>query len=108
MEDKIQPYRQSMVTATGILLGFILNFSSVWTSKAFSNNRIKEIVIAISLCICIPLLITVLYRILRYNVPAEKAERFYNKTLLIFISALSAVFLAILITLIESAIKNSQ
>ena len=30
MEDKIQTFRQPMVTATGIILGFVLNFVASW------------------------------------------------------------------------------
>lgn len=30
MDDRLQPYRQPMVTATGIILGFVLNFASSW------------------------------------------------------------------------------
>ena len=33
MEDKIQAFRQPLVTATGILLGFILNFMSSWVKS---------------------------------------------------------------------------
>ena len=30
MEDKLQTFRQPMVTATGIILGFVLNFVASW------------------------------------------------------------------------------
>jgi hypothetical protein len=30
MDDKIQAFRQPMVTATGIILGFMLNFAASW------------------------------------------------------------------------------
>jgi hypothetical protein len=45
MEDKIQAFRQPLVTATGIILGFILNFASSFVktdsgiSDAMANGQ---------------------------------------------------------------------
>jgi heme/copper-type cytochrome/quinol oxidase subunit 2 len=102
MEDKIQHYRQPMVTATGIVLGFILNFASQWATNAFTNYRFKEFVIGISLCICIPVLLAVLYRVLNMHYPREKAASYYQHTLVLFITGIGIPFLAIIIVMIES------
>lgn len=33
MEDKLQSYRQPMVTGTGITLGLVLNFEAGWVKQ---------------------------------------------------------------------------
>ena len=106
MEDKIQAYRQPMVTATGILLGFTLNFASSWATNAFETNELKEIVIGIGLFICLTSLLIVLYRILNMNYPREKAAAYYKKTLQLFITGIGTAFLAIIIVLIKSFVTH--
>jgi hypothetical protein len=102
MPDKIQSYRQPMVTAAGIYLGFVLNFASAWTTKAFTRERNTDIVIAFGLIASIILLLIVLYRILNMNYPAEKAVPYYQRTLICLVSGIGVSFLAIIIVLIES------
>ena len=49
MEDKLQAFRQPIVTATGILLGFILNFAANWVKSdsampdwlAYHSHQVK-------------------------------------------------------------------
>lgn len=104
MDDKIQNYRQPLVTAASILLGFVLNFANTWVSKAFATGRVKELVMATALCCCSISLLVVLYRILNMDYPRDKAHTYYKKTLFIFISGLSIVFVSIVIVMIESYI----
>jgi hypothetical protein len=106
MEDKLQYYRQPMVTTIGIFLGFVLNVASGWITNAFAGRRLKEIVTAIGLCACIILLLIVLYRILRMDYPKEKAGPYYRKTLFLLITAFGVAFLSIFIVMIESFIIN--
>lgn len=106
MADQFQSFRQPMVTASGILLGFILNFAAVWTSNAFKTTRNKDLWIALSLGLCIPILIVVIYRILNINYPKGKSESYYKKTLILFIIALVIPFIAIMATMIESYLVN--
>ena len=49
--DRISQYRQPMVTATGIFLGFMLNFTSVWIKDAFVKYIFRDIVVAIGITI---------------------------------------------------------
>jgi uncharacterized membrane protein len=108
MDDKIQAYRQSMVYATGILLGFSLNTAAGWVGRAFSTDRFAEFIISISICIHIPLYIVVLFRALNMNYPKEKAESYYRKTLFLFITGIIISFLSIAIIAVESAIIHSK
>ena len=95
-----------MVTATGIILGFLLSISGSWAGKAFSTYRFTETVTALLICIQFPLFIMVLYRILNMNYPHEKAAAYYKKTLRLFISGLVVAFIGILIVVMEGFIRN--
>lgn len=107
MEDKIQHYRQPMVTVIGIFLGFLLNAAYNWVGHAFVSKRSKETVMAIGLCLCISLLLIVLYRILNMNYPKDQAEKYYRLTLHLFITGISAAFISIVIIMMESYFLNS-
>jgi hypothetical protein len=104
--DKIQAYRQPLVTSTGILLGFILNFASSWATNAFTRHRFREVVVAIAITTCIIILLIVLYRILNIHYPKEQADKYYKTTLVLFIIGVAIPFIAILITLIDNFIEN--
>ena len=106
-EDKLKNVRQPMVTATGILLGFTLNIAANWVPKAFTSPRILEYLIALSLCIHIPISIIVLYRILNLEYRKDNAEAYYRKTLIIFITGISLYFFLIVSSIIESTIVNT-
>ena|SRR5438309_10224478 len=98
--DKVQPYRQPMVTATGIFLGFMLNFTSEWTHQTFSIQRLRDIVVAIGIIASLALLLITLFRILRMSYP-EHPEKFYRKTLLFFLIGISIPFVAFIIIIAE-------
>lgn len=104
--DPIQPYRQPVVTATGIFLGFMLDFTLGWLPQAFTKNHIKDILIAISIIISVPLLIIVLFRILRMGYPAGRAREYYRGTLVLFVIAISLPFLSLLVIVIQKLITN--
>ena len=105
-DDKLKNVRQPLVTATGIILGFTLSIAANWLPKAFITNRITESLMALSLCVHIPLSIIVLYRILNINYPKNRAESYYRKTLILFITALSMYFFLVVLIMYESAIIN--
>jgi hypothetical protein len=96
----IHSYRQPMVTATGIFLGFMLNFTSNWIKDAFTKNMFRDCVTAISIMASLFLLLLVLIRILRMKYPTEP-EKFYRKTLVFFFFGISIPFLGFLIVIID-------
>ena len=104
--DKIQPYRQPLVTATGIIMGFLLSIAGSWAGKAFATYRFSEVVTALFICFQIPLFTIVLYRILNMNYPEEKAVAYYKKTLRLFVIGLIVAFIGILIVVIEGFVRN--
>ena len=106
MEDKILNYRQPMVTATSLALGFTLNASGGWVANAFSTARVAEITLALGLCLHVPLYLIVLYRILNMDYPKNNVSSYYKKTLRYFIAGIVLSFLSIFVVLVESFIIN--
>jgi uncharacterized membrane protein len=104
--DKLQGYRQPIVTTIGILMGFILNYSSNWAQNSSSKSRFNQLFIGISVITCITLLLVVLYRILDIHYPKETAEAYYHKTLLLFIFAISIPFAGIILVILKNFILN--
>lgn len=98
---RIQYYRQPIVTATGIILGFILDYSTRWLNAAFREDPIHDLIISITLVVSITSLLTVLYRILRMDYPRENEHAYYSKTLRLFIIGIGFPFVSILFFLIE-------
>lgn len=98
--DKVHPYRQPMVTATGIFLGFMLNFTSEWTRQTILFQRFRDVVVAISIVTSLALLLLTLFRTLSMSYPANP-YKFYRKTLLFFLIGISIPFVAFVMVIIE-------
>ncbi len=97
MEDKIQSYRQPLVTATGIILGFILNFASTFVKSDSPLSEIIAYIIGICILIGIICLIIVLSRVLKMNYRKDEAEIYYEKTLNYFLFGVSISFAGVMI-----------
>lgn len=95
-----------MVTATGIFLGFMLEFANGWLPSAFATFSFRDIVISISTITSIALLIIVLFRVLRINYRVESTEQYYKKTLRCFIIAISIPFFSMVLVVIHKLVKN--
>jgi len=96
-----------MVTATGIFLGFLLNFTGQWIREARPVQRLRDVVVAVGISISLCLLLLVLFRILRMNAHTDP-EKFYRTTLLLFLIGISIPFVAFLVTIIEKVILSFQ
>jgi hypothetical protein len=103
--DIIQTYRQPMVTATEIFLGFMLNATSGWIPNAFTKEKFKDVVLAIAIILCLASLIVVLIRMLRMNYPVEPAK-FYRRTQILFIIGITIPFLAFILIGVEKYIAS--
>lgn len=97
MEDKIQSYRQPLVTSTGIILGFILNFASTFVKTDTGLSDLIAYIIGICILTGIICLIIVLSRVLKMKYPKEKAEEYYQKTLNYFLFGVSISFVGVMI-----------
>ncbi len=101
--DKIGRYRQPMVTATGIFLGFMLNFMSSWIRDAFVKYTFRDAVIAIGMLVCLFTLVVVLFRMLMMNYPTHPDE-FYRRTLRLFLVGISVPFFSFLIVIVHKLV----
>ena len=97
MEDKIQAFRQPLVTATGILLGFILNFISSWVKSDVPFGDVLAGVVGICMLTGISCLIAVLYWILRMDYPRAQGEKYYRRTLRVFVVGVCVAFVGVFI-----------
>lgn len=97
MEDKLQSFRQPLVTATGIILGFILNFASSFVKTDTDISDLVAYLIGVSVLAGIIALIVVLYRVLRMDYNRQNADKYYKITLGIFIFGVSISFLGVMI-----------
>ena len=105
---KIVNFRQPMVTATGIFLGFMLNFAVSWIGDAFTKYIVKDIIIGISTIISLGLLMTVLSRILNMDYPVKNAKAYYQSTLRLFLAGIALPFISLLLVIIHRLITNAQ
>jgi uncharacterized membrane protein YiaA len=95
MEDKIQAFRQPMVTATGIILGFVLNFVATWVKTDSLMGDGLAYLIGICVLAGSACLILVLFRVLNMDYPREQARQYYHRTLALFIAGITLAFLGV-------------
>ena len=97
MEDKIQTFRQPLVTAAGIILGFILNFASTWVKSDSHLSDFWAYIVGACILFGTACLIVVLGRVLRMDYPRANAEAYYKRSLRLFIWGVSVAFAGVLI-----------
>jgi hypothetical protein len=106
MDENIQNYRSSLVTAIGIILGFVLGFTANWATQPVTESDWADFVIGFGLLVSVILQIIALYRILNNNYPKDKAGKYYQTTLRYFIVGLCCSFVGILVSIFQSIINQ--
>lgn len=106
MDENIQNYRQPMVTAIGIILGFVLGFTGKWATEPVSETTASDYFVCLGLLLSIVLLILALYRILNNAYPQKEVAVYYKKTLKLFIVGISLAFMGILISIVQTIASN--
>lgn len=103
--DQLFNYRQPMVTASGIILGFVLNFA---TGLVRRDNKSDLIIILILLTTLIGIvcLIVSLFRVLNHNYDRENSAKYYSKTLKFFISGVIFSFSGGLIKMLHTLVLS--
>ena len=94
-----------MVTATGIFLGFMLNFTSEWTRQTLSIQKLRDVVLAIGIIVSLALLLLTLFRTLSMSYPPNP-YKFYRKTLLFFLIGIFIPFVAFIIVIAEKFVVS--
>ena len=62
MTDNLKEFRQPMVTAIGIILGFVMSFSADWATETVDESTNADYFVGLGLAIGVFLLITALFR----------------------------------------------
>ncbi|HNL84000.1 MAG TPA: hypothetical protein PKO18_02110 [Chitinophagales bacterium] len=106
MDDKSQAFRQPLVTATGIILGFILNFSATFVKSESIVSDLVSYLIGVFMLTGIICLIAVLYRALKMNTAEVNKEKYYQKTLKLFIFGISISFAGVLIDMFTNFVRE--
>lgn len=106
MDDNIQNYRQPMVTAIGIILGFVLGFTGKWATEPASKTEVGDYFVLLGLLSSIILLLVSLFRILNNDFPSKTVAKYYAKTLRMFIFGVSAAFIGVIISIIQTVFSH--
>ena len=91
--DPVRPFREPVVAATGILLGFILNFAASWVKEEGLMPVWLACLVGAFVLAGVVLLVNVLYRALRMDYPREQAAQWYAGTLRRFILGVGLSFI---------------
>ena len=104
--DRLQPYRQPLITGTGIILGFVLNFAGAFVkSDTGAAEWVVYLVFALILAGVICLVIA-LARILRLGIPAADSAAFYQRTRHIFITGVSCAVAGALLDMLSTFVTK--
>ena len=88
-----------MVTASGIILGFVLNFASAFVKSESSVGDGLAYAIGALILVGLGCLIVVLTRALRMGIAPEQAAHHYNKTLIVFVFGVTCSVAGVLLDL---------
>ncbi|MFT3949171.1 MAG: hypothetical protein QM763_19560 [Agriterribacter sp.] len=100
-KDHLFNFRQPLVTAAGIILGFVLNFATELVKRENKSDLLALLIILFTLT-GITLLIIALYRILNNDYNREDARKFYRKTLNCFLDGVIFSFAGGVIKMIHT------
>ncbi len=92
-----------MMTAIGIILGFLLAFTATWVSALPNTADWSDAIIGVGLFTSIIFHIIAMYRVLN-NEAKEDENGYYRKTLRIFIFGLSITLFSLVISTIQTVI----
>ena len=107
IDHNINAYRAPMVTAIGIILGFVLGFMGKLATDLPINEdkvaklNIQDFWVFLGLLFGMILLTVAMYRILNNRVPMQKMENYYFRTLQIFISGVFISFIGTLVVFVQ-------
>ena len=91
-------YRQGIITAITVLLGFSLTFLRFWSFEASGQWTARSIVSTAAVVAAILLQLIALFRSLRLE---DDEEREYRKTVVWFIASAAALVLGLLFAVVE-------
>lgn len=100
-KDELFNFRQPLVTAAGIVLGFVLNFATELVKRDNKSDLLSLMILVFTL-IGISALIVSLYRILDNGYDRTNAGGYYRKTLKFFLFGVIFSFLGGVLKMAQS------
>ncbi len=98
-KDPIQRFRQPLVTAIALILGFSIGFLADWVTEEDLVIRDKsDVILLIGMIVSSIFLIASLLRILKLDYPKEEVLKYYNHTLLLFTVGLVCLFFFLILS----------
>lgn len=99
----VEQYRGSLVTAIGIILGFVLGFTATWAVGIPPDALLgwSDYSIGVGLFLSVALQLYALFRILDNRVTGELAAEAYFRTLQIFIAGVCLAFLGLAASIVQ-------
>ncbi|MDO4997365.1 MAG: hypothetical protein Q4E16_01820 [Neisseria sp.] len=95
----INSFRAPMVTAIGIIFGFVLAYMGDWVTDPTTHRH--DWLVTLGFALGISLLLIALYRILNHAVSPEQEAIYYARTLKIFMSGMVCSFLGVLLATLQ-------
>lgn len=99
MDRNINHYRNPMVTAIGIILGFVLAYLGKWATEPSAHK--SDLVVAVGFFFGIIFLIIALYRILNNRVEPDQEEPYYHRTLKLFMLGIICSFVGTIVAIFQ-------
>jgi predicted permease len=102
--DPIGAFRQPVITTTGILLGFILNFAATWVRTETSLPDWVAYIIGIFVIVGVICLMVTMYRMLKFDYPRTNphAVIYYTTTLNLMMIGIALSFIGAFIDLLSN------
>jgi len=97
LSDPLATFRQPMITAQALVLGFTLGFASQWVAKPNPIGAWVDYLVGLCLLVGTGLLLVTVFRILRADYPRDIPMHYYARTLKLFITGIAVNFLGLFI-----------
>lgn len=95
LSDPLATFRQPMITAASLVLGFTLGFASQWVAKPNPLGIWADYLVGLCIFIGTCCLVATLFRILRADYPRDFPMHYYASTLRLFITGITVNFLGL-------------
>ncbi len=95
LSDPLATFRQPMITAASLVLGFTLGFASQWVASPNPLGPWADYLVGLCILVGTCCLVATVFRILRADYPRDLPMHYYARTLRLFIIGITINFLGL-------------
>lgn len=95
LSDPLATFRQPMITASSLILGFTLGFASQWVAKTNPLGHWVDYLVGACLLFGTAMLLITAYRIMRADYPRDTPMHYYKRTLRGFVVGTAVNFVGL-------------